>query len=50
MLHMDGGAPALDVSFFGAMPFVTLGIGIVVMVVASLFFKVGLRGYESAGH
>lgn len=35
---------------FSGMPFVTLGVGIAVLMLAGLFFKAGLRNYESAGH
>jgi ABC-2 type transport system permease protein len=31
-------------------PFITLGVGILVMIVAGVYFDVGLRKYESAGN
>lgn len=45
MLNMKG----MPLSFSG-MPFVTLGVGIAVLLLASAFFKTGLKRYESAGH
>jgi ABC-2 type transport system permease protein len=33
-----------------AVPFITLGVGILVMLAAGAYFRLGLKKYESAGN
>lgn len=42
----------IDTGIFNglAMPFITLGVGILMMCVAGLYFNIGLKKYESAGN